>query len=375
MMNAWKFNYCATVSSSGFRISVIVWILVMSQIGSSNGWFTQLQKHYPMGALVTELVQIHQERFIVKALVQVGGVSIATSMAESDTLEMAEDHARFRVLDLLGISAIAQPSNSLLPIAPDPLPAPTNRDRFPDPLPEISLPEISLPEISLPEIPLPEIPSTSINQPIENGFPVEAYPSLDLETIELPAPLPLPEIPSVVPLPTVPLPTLSTPDFSMPFSTPLFSEETMPPEEDAIDDFREEYFPSVEDDEAGYEGEPEDIFPEDILVQTEPVAEIAPTNPIEENDPLVSLNSSNPKKAIAVENPVAANLAEAIEPDDLSTLIAYTDVEMDRIGWTKQRGRDYLKSTYKKSTRQRLDVDELMDFLNYLRALPSVNGI
>lgn len=63
------------------------------------------------------------------------------------------------------------------------------------------------------------------------------------------------------------------------------------------------------------------------------------------------------------------------EPEDLSSLIALTDIEMDRIGWTKQEGRDYLKRTYRKSTRQKLEVDELMDFLNYLRALPSANGL
>ncbi len=68
-------------------------------------------------------------------------------------------------------------------------------------------------------------------------------------------------------------------------------------------------------------------------------------------------------------------VASLAEPDDLSNLIAMTDIEMDRIGWTKQQGRDYLKETYKKSTRQRLDVNELMDFLNYLRALPSAHGL
>ncbi|MEX0270011.1 hypothetical protein AB3R30_12775 [Leptolyngbyaceae cyanobacterium UHCC 1019] len=359
----------------------------MSQIGSSKGWFTQLQKHYPMGALVTELVQIHQERFIVKAIVQMGGVTIATSMAESANLETAEGQARLRVLEFLGISAIAQPSNSASPvIAPEPLMPPS--DRFP--------------EIALPEISLPETLATSIRQPTENSVSINPLSSLDLETIAPSAPLSLP---------TVPLPEISA-DLSMPFPTALFSPEVIPvepepaepkgipaeedsPEETVnnfeetvnnfaeVNNFEEEYLPSVEDYGAGDEDEPEDTFPQDSFsqdsfVETEAIATISPTELVPEQPEAnfsAPLNLDKPKKGIATENPVANNPVATIEPDDLSTLIAHTDVEMDRIGWTKQEGRDYLKKTYKKSTRQRLDVDELMDFLNYLRALPSVNGI
>ncbi len=85
-----------------------------------------------------------------------------------------------------------------------------------------------------------------------------------------------------------------------------------------------------------------------------------------------SLPPKPQKVATKIENMPITQVPEA---DDLSSLIALTDVEMDRIGWTKQEGRDYLKRTYGKSTRQRLDEDELLDFLNYLRALPSLNGL
>ncbi|PZV17277.1 MAG: hypothetical protein DCF22_03695 [Leptolyngbya sp.] len=366
MIDALKLSYYATVSSSGFRISVIVWILVMSQIGSSHGWFTQLQKHYPTSALVTELVQIHQERFIVKAIVLISGAAIATGMAESANLETAEDQARLRVLDLLGISVVSKTFNLDSLTAPEPLPARINSDR-------------------LPEIPLPEIPSTSISPPIDNGFPIKSLPSLDLETVGVSAPLPLPG---------VPMPAISV-DLPMPFSTALFPTDGMPAEEamlteedsaEAVNDFVEEYLPNVEDYGTGYEdSEPEDLppgsefledsFPQDLVIATEVISPIAPAEVVQEDQLLTPAHSSKPKKAIAEETPVAANPDDANEPDDLSTLIAHTDIEMDRIGWTKQEGRDYLKRTYKKSTRQRLDLDELMDFLNYLRALPSVNGI
>jgi hypothetical protein len=364
-----------------------------------------LQKHYPTSALVTELVQIHQERFIVKAIVQVSGAAIATSMAESTTLETAEDQARLRVLDLLGISVIAGiPNLDAIPVPP-PVAVPISGDR----LPEIPSPEISSPEIS----------STEIELPIDQGFPIKALSSLDLEAIGVLPPLPLPG---------VPFPAISA-DLPMPFSTSLFSEEVATADEantdeantdeantdeantdeantdEAVNDLVEEYLPSLEDYGAGYEdSEPEyprpedslpeyplpedslpepvfleDAFPKDPIIETETIAPISPAQLVQkdqqEEDHPVPLNSSKPKKAIAAETPVADPASNVNEPDDLSTLIAHTDIEMDRIGWTKQEGRDYLKRTYKKSTRQRLDLDELMDFLNYLRALPSVNGI
>ncbi len=343
----------------------------MSQTTSSHGWFTQLQKQYPTGALVTELVQIHQERFIVRAIVQISGVAIATSMAESGNLETAEDQARLRVLDWLGISVIAKPSHLAAPITPDSLTASIERDR-------------------VPEVPFPTNSSISIRQPIDSGFPIQALSSLDLEAIGVTPP----------PLPAIPVDLV---DLSVPFSTALFPEDAMPAEEDSTDEAInnpvEEYLASVEDYGAGYEdSDPEDllskdalsedpfledVFPKDRLVEAETIALIAPTDPVRDDQGeearLVPSNSGKPKKAIAEEkqapDSIPNSISDANEPDDLSTLIAHTDIEMDRIGWTKQEGRDYLKRTYKKSTRQRLDVDELMDFLNYLRAVPSANGI
>ena len=330
----------------------------MSQTTSSQGWFTQLQKQYPTSALVTELVQIHQERFIVKAIVQISGVAIATSMAESASLETAEDQARLRVLDLLGIAVISATSNLDSLTAPEPLPAPIDRDR-------------------VSETPLSELSSAAIRQPIDNGFLINTPSNLDLEAIVIPPPLALPEVslPEVL-ISEVSIPEVSA-DLSMPFSTALFSTEVMPAEnnsDETVNNFEEEYLPSVEDYGAGYEDKPADAFPEDSLIAAETAA-IAPTESLQENNFPARLNADTPKKAIAPETPVISAPADATEPDDLSTLIAHTDIEMDRIGWTKQEGRDYLKRTYKKSTRQRLDVDELMDFLHYLRALPSVNGI
>jgi hypothetical protein len=58
------------------------------------------------------------------------------------------------------------------------------------------------------------------------------------------------------------------------------------------------------------------------------------------------------------------------EPVNLSDVIAQTDVHIERLGWTKEQGREHLKKTYGKLGRSLLSEEELLDFLNYLKAQP-----
>ena len=51
---------------------------------------------------------------------------------------------------------------------------------------------------------------------------------------------------------------------------------------------------------------------------------------------------------------------------NFAEVIAQTDVEMQRLGWTKDQGREHLKKTYGKRSRTLLTEFELLDFLQYL---------
>lgn len=66
--------------------------------------FAQLRNRFPQGALTSELVQIHDGQFVVRAIVQVGNTIMATGMAAADQIEVAEDRARVRAMEVLGIS-------------------------------------------------------------------------------------------------------------------------------------------------------------------------------------------------------------------------------------------------------------------------------
>jgi hypothetical protein len=50
-------------------------------------------------------------------------------------------------------------------------------------------------------------------------------------------------------------------------------------------------------------------------------------------------------------------------------------VEIERIGWSRKRGSEYLQKTYGKKTRGELDDVELVSFLSYLKAHPSSSEV
>ncbi|WP_017298585.1 hypothetical protein [Nodosilinea nodulosa] len=51
---------------------------------------------------------------------------------------------------------------------------------------------------------------------------------------------------------------------------------------------------------------------------------------------------------------------------DLSDIIAQTDVELQRLGWGVNQGREFLEKTYGKRSRHDLTDDELLEFLLFL---------
>ncbi|MDZ8064993.1 MAG: hypothetical protein RMY64_05040 [Nostoc sp. DedQUE08] len=65
------------------------------------------------------------------------------------------------------------------------------------------------------------------------------------------------------------------------------------------------------------------------------------------------------------------NVITRISSEDLSQILAKTDVQMQRLGWTTERGREHLIKTYGKRSRTLLTEAELLDFRQYLASLAS----
>lgn len=56
---------------------------------------------------------------------------------------------------------------------------------------------------------------------------------------------------------------------------------------------------------------------------------------------------------------------------DLSDIIAQTDVELQRLGWNVNQGREFLEKTYGKRSRHELSDEELLEFLLFLETQPT----
>lgn len=269
----------------------------------SHSLFAQLRSRYPTGALTSELVQVHENQFVVRALVQVSGTVLATGMAAADRVEVAEDRARVRAMEVLGIAPASVSTSPSSPAFEVPkLMAETPSE------PEFS--ESSLETISPPESSEAATLEDTTVYP-EQKLPEVATPSRrgkKKESLEIP-----------------PLSSYQSDDFSSALPSREVSEPVTKPESIEM-----EY-------DYAYDFEPE-------TASTEPAVPAKVTVP---------------------------DVAQHLDPIDLSDAIAQIGTEIERIGWTKKQGSTYLQQTYGKKTRAELTEDELLEFLHYLKALPS----
>ncbi|MBE9072633.1 hypothetical protein [Microcystis sp. LEGE 08355] len=130
---------------------------------------------------------------------------------------------------------------------------------------------------------------------------------------------------------------------------------------------------------------PAKIEPELPQVQDIPPAKIEPELPqvkdipLPEPEPLL-LETETDNYSLLSELPEEASLTEEETPEpepvvvipeeiDYSVLKTKIDVEMKRLAWTTEKGREYLISTYGKKSRLLLTNEELLEFYNYLSSI------
>ncbi|MCU0537007.1 MAG: hypothetical protein MUD14_24225 [Hydrococcus sp. Prado102] len=297
---------------------------------------TQFRKYYPQGSLISELIDIDRGKYIVRALVQVEGVTIATGLASSDTVEQAEDRARDRALSLLNFDedVVIHPEltqiKSQVIEEPEPIVTQTSKksDRTTSKerknttsstefVPSQDKMEASE---SLPVQSNGATSSKSKTSKITNSFTSE--PQLDIQE--------------------------AIPEIAKPKETKSFTSKPQLDIEETI---------------------PEIVEPEETKSFTS-----KPQLDIEETTPEIVEPEEKDESNAVVETtiqPVLANdnLSEQ-ETESFDDLIEQTDIELKRLGWTKEKGRDYLLQAYGKRSRLMLLDGELKEFLQYLKAQP-----
>jgi hypothetical protein len=275
----------------------------------------QFQSLYPKGSLISELVQIFQGKYIVRASVQIEGVTRATGMAAAETVEAAEDQARTRALIVLGIT------NN--PISPAQLnPSLNTKDGLHE--------------------------STAYSSAKDEDFVSSQWPVVSDKEISIPPSRVRNIKPEVV---------TSNEQYEYSNTAPLPSDTYS---QDLGQNFpvstnRElEFDPPVESLEITFDNQLEN--------QTFPAISANNVTPF-------TPRSYSPQEDVATPS-VTGKRKKKAEPVDLSDVIAKTDVELQRLNWTPEQGREHLIQTYGKRGRTLLTEEELHGFLKYLQSQP-----
>lgn len=287
---------------------------------------TQLRIHYPKGSLVTELVAIDHGQYIVRCLVQNEGTILVTGLAAAHTVEAAEDQARNRALTALGINITVTPQSQSSVISTPQPQASVISDL--GSMSSIPMPVLSTPIAETPALPI-TMPSPSVakSQPTQPEIPTASETSKMLSVEE--------NAQEVAQMATA-SPVVDEPNVAEPSaSNELTFSEPLP-------------FDSSEG------GTPQEVESETWMTQK--------VSSMSQDTPVMSYLQDE------LEPETTSGVSSTAAPIDFSDVIARTNVELKRLGWTNQQGRDYLVQTYGKRSRQLLTDDELLDFLKHLES-------
>jgi len=313
----------------------------------------QFQARYTTGNLISELLQIHQGKFVVRVSAQVEGITRATGMAAAQTLELAEDRARSRALMVLGIEISTgamqpetfplQPTTSELPselTASLPVEGLVHKHQSPSLVSKPSLNSSIYPSA------ISQVPSeASLLAPTSSfGLKNERLP-LTAEGQSTQAPPLHGGVPSGFAVacggasPEGGFPSVG--DWRWKPSRSAVSPLTATPSDQGSGTFSEDLRNTPTKDSSQ----------EELPLPLSNVTSMGSRRPNHQD--IVGLNRAVP------------------EPEDLSDAIAQTDIELARLSWSPAAGRDYLIHTYGKRARKLLTQKELLEFLKYLKSQPT----
>ena len=347
-----------------------------------NPVLQQLRSLYPTGCLLADLVQIHQDQFVVRAVVQVDNMALVTALASASTIEVAEDRARTRVLEALGVNGASGSSSisSTLPIA-SPIVSESASSKS-----ELAI-ELDAEEVADEKGGSLKVETTSVSKATKRK--PKATPAVAEAVVEkLAVNLFDTTIPEVVEPEAVAI--VNGPEFSLEpiVETPIqpvapaiklgvepIDELVVEPIVEAV--VEPTIAPGVKaiapvSVQAAVEmaTEPEELESVEMSFEVEEVYEYTYEGEEIPLEPTAATTLGRSETLEVAPAPVvpAAPIDYGL---DLSDAIAQIGMEIDRIGWTKKQGSAYLQQTYGKRTRAELTETELFGFLNYLKSMPA----
>jgi hypothetical protein len=330
----------------------------------------RFRQQYPQGSIISDLVQIHGDQYVVKVSVSLENTVLVSTLAADANLMLAENRALERALTILGIRDLQQPAN-------EPVNLPTN-------FPVTPLPDLPTGLTNSVEPPQATVAATVVvtvaNESTANSNLLTPVATL-VETVESPIIIEEPSLPQIPVIPAAEPIRIQVGIAQQPVSfapAPSFSEpetETTMPIANGI-----------------------------VAIDPTPsnMPAVLPDLPIENSPEVPEISvakSSRTKKSPAPPDPLPAASTDDAPLDETMVPIAYFDtaqhqslapktisepplsvtdmipminMELKRLGWSKDRGRDYMVSLYNKRASALLSDDELFGLLQHLQAEPVV---
>ncbi|GAB1538338.1 hypothetical protein NUACC21_09970 [Scytonema sp. NUACC21] len=325
----------------------------------------QFQSKYPQGNLITELVQIHHGKYIVRASVQIEGTTRATGMAAAEILEEAEDRAITRALIVLGITH--QPQKSAV----------TASEPVAQVQPKASLPiSNALNESAYSAAVLNSSPQTEVTAPLGASSPSfmgktdtkvndksDRFSAASKQESQFDTKIPDPnDIFATTNKPEAQL-DITSQDMSGRFPATK-KQETLHGTRD-LD--TSDFISATDKQESHFDNSLDNLG---IVSGSKTENNSSPESSLSSNVTPFPSRSNISQQDVGTQTNTGKRKKKS-EPVDLSDVIAQTDVQIQRLGWTKEQGREHLKKTYNKIGRTLLTEEELLDFLRFLESQPT----
>lgn len=297
----------------------------------------QFQKVYPQGRLISELVTIYHGKFIVRTLIQMGGEILASGLAAGDTVEMAEDLARVRSLQNLGLSDIQTQHQGVNQVNQTHLVNHQKSDLINSP--------VSFTPVIASVGKNVAVKSESLNSILDNSIVEQPVITYQTESIK--------------------------PDLAIEEKAPDIYKSDILKQEELLEttNLDSQQMPLISD-----------------------IPVTPPSMPVNQDNHEFGedawLYTDYTKKS---EESVKPSLVETIQPDvnhdvpqvlvgkshidiptDLSDVHVKLDLFLDRLAWDKEREREFLEQTYQERSRSMLPDEKLVDFAAYLEVLCQV---
>lgn len=338
--------------------------------------FTQFRTHYPTGSLISELLLVERGTYIVRALVQVGGVTLASGMAGASSIEQAEDQARQRAIAVLGMQMASPPAPSVSPgAAPPGLARPTTQE---------TLRATRTKEEIQPQEPLASPPAPSVSPEIATRTKEGTQPLQPPTAVSHPSHLP-----------TTPVSTGTPNSFFDYQSSPETVDADASVTSNGISDTTGDTLETVvEDTDATSDTSDDPIWSASYDLPSsqtdlggmsdETTQASSPSfNYVEVSDSITveleRVGWDNDKEGDYLERFYGQRERSLLSNDELLEFLHYlqayaqTTLELKRLGWTDNQGREHLELTYNQRSRVLLSCQQLQEFRDYLQSQPQPN--